>query len=54
MKEDSTQPLIDLDPNELLGLSQVAKVSGKRAADGRLLSKVGLEGPPPPSDPSDI
>ena len=45
MKEDSTQPLIDLDPNELLGLSQVAKVSGKPAADGRLLSKVGPEGP---------
>ena len=39
MKEDSTQPLLDLDPNELLGLSQVAKVSGKPAADGRLLSK---------------
>ena len=47
MKEDSTQPLIDLDPNELLGLSQVAKVSGEPAADGRLLSKVGPEGPPP-------
>jgi len=47
MKEDSTQPLIDLDPNELLGLSHVAKVSGKPAADGRLLSKVGPEGPPP-------
>jgi hypothetical protein len=46
MKEDSTQPLIDLDPNELLGLSQVAKVSGKQAATGRLLSKVG-EGPRP-------
>jgi hypothetical protein len=46
MKEDSTQPLIELDPNELLGLSQVAKVSNKTAADGRLLSKVG-EGPGP-------
>ena len=46
MKEDSTQPLIDLDPRELLGLSQVAKVSNKPAADGRLLSKVG-EGPGP-------
>ena len=50
MKEDSTQPLIDLDPRELLGLSQVAKVSDKPAADGRLLSKVG-EGPPPPVSP---
>jgi len=28
-------------------LSQVAKVSNKTAADGRLLSKVGPEGPPP-------
>ena len=45
MKEDSTQPLIDLDPNELLGLSQVAKVSGKQAATGRLLNKIGGEGP---------
>ena len=45
MKEDSTQPLIDLDPRELLGLSQVAKVSNKPAADGRLLNKVGGEGP---------
>jgi len=44
MKEDHTQPLIELDPRELLGLSQVAKVSDKPAADGRLLSKVG-EGP---------
>ena len=49
MKEDSTQSLIDLDPNELLGLSQVVKVSGKREAVGRVLSKVGFEGPPPPS-----
>ena len=46
MKEDSTQPLINLDPRELLGLSQVAKVSNKTAADGRLLNKVG-EGPNP-------
>ena len=29
-------------------MSQIAKVSGKPAADGRLLSKVGAEGPPPP------
>ena len=49
---------IDLDPNELLGLSQVAKVS--RIADkpevlSRVLSKIGLEGPPPGSlrDPVD-
>ena len=48
MKEESTEPIIDLDPSELLGLSQVAKVSGKREAVGRLLSKVGAEGPPPP------
>jgi hypothetical protein len=38
MKEDST---IELDPRDLLGLSQVAKVSGKQAATGRLLNKVG-------------
>ena len=49
MKEDSTQPLIDLDPNELLGFGQVAKVSGKQEAVGRLLNKVGTEGPPPPA-----
>jgi hypothetical protein len=48
MKEESTEPIVDLDPNELLGLSQVAKVSGKWEAVGRLLSKVGAEGPPPP------
>ena len=47
MKEErALSPIIDLDPRELLGLSQVAKVSGKPAADGRLLSKVG-EGPYP-------
>src|SRR5690349_7854694 len=46
MKEGSTQPFIELDPRELLGLSQVAKVSDKPAADGRMLSKVG-EGPGP-------
>ena len=51
MKEDSTELLIDLDPNELLGLSQVVKVSGKQEAVGRLLSKVGTEGPPPPVSP---
>jgi hypothetical protein len=41
MKEDSigTEPLIELDPRELLGLSQVAKVSGEHAATGRLLIK---------------
>ena len=44
MKEDSTQPPIELDPRELLGLSQVAKVSGKQENVGRVLSKVG-EGP---------
>jgi len=48
MEEDSTQPL-DLDPDELLGLSQVAKVSGKQEDVGRVLSKVGTEGPPPPA-----
>ena len=51
MKEVSTgtEPIIELDPRELLGLSQVAKVSGKQEAVGRLLSKVG-EGPgTPPS-----
>jgi hypothetical protein len=40
---------IDLDPSELLGLSQVAKVSGvlgKPDTLGRLLSKVGENGPP--------
>lgn len=43
---------IDLDPNELLGLSQIAKVSeglGKPGALGQVLSKIGPEGPPPPS-----
>ena len=47
---------IDLDPNELLGLSQVAKVS--RIPDepdvlSRLLSKIGFEGPPPPGSERD-
>ena len=50
---------IDLDPNELLGLSQVARVS--RISDrpevlSRVLSKIGFEGPPPPAslrDPVD-
>ena len=47
MKEGSigTEPLVELDPRELLGLSQVAKVSGEHAATGRLLNKVGGEGP---------
>ena len=50
---------IDLDPNELLGLSQVAKVSripDKPDVLSRVLSKIGLEGPPPPGsqrDPAD-
>ena len=50
MKKDSigSEPPIELDPRELLGLRQVAKVSGKLAATSRLLSKVGAEGPPPP------
>ena len=42
---------IDLDPNELLGLSQIAKVSeglGKPGALGQVLSKIGPEGPPLP------
>ena len=51
MKDDSTELPIDLDPNELLGLSQVAKVSGKQEDVGRVLSKVGAEGPPPPVSP---
>jgi Chaperone of endosialidase len=49
MKEDNTQPLIELDPRELLGLSQVAEVSGKQEDVGRVLSKVGFEGLRPPS-----
>ena len=43
---------IDLDPNELLGLSQVAKLSripNKPDVLTRVLSKIGLEGPPPGS-----
>jgi len=44
MKEDGTEPRIELNPNELLGLSQVVKVSGKQEDAGRLLSKVGGEG----------
>ena len=38
----------DLDPNELLGLNQIAKVSedlGKLGAFGQVLSKIGTEGP---------
>jgi|SRR5690242_1850946 hypothetical protein len=45
---------IDLDPNELLGLSQIAKVSGgvgKTGGLGQVLSKIGPEGPPP-TDPA--
>ena len=45
---------IDLDPNELLGLSQIAKVSeglGKPGALGQVLSKIGPEGPPLPDLP---
>ena len=45
MKEENTEPVIDLDPRELQGLSQVVKISSKSAADSRLLSKIG-EGPP--------
>jgi hypothetical protein len=50
MQEDQfiAEEPIDLDPSELLGLSQVAKVSGVLAmpdALGRLLSKIGGEGP---------
>ena len=53
VKEESVviEPAIDLDPRELLGLSQVAKVSGKPEAVGRLLCKVGTEGSPPPTIP---
>ena len=43
MKEKSAEPIIDLDPSELLGLSQVVKVSDPEAT-AKLLSKVG-EGP---------
>lgn len=50
MKDDRNAPVIALDPSELLGLSQVVKVSGKQDALGRLLCKVG-EGPPPPVAP---
>lgn len=48
---------IDLDPNELLGLSQIAKVSeglGKPGALGQVLSKVGTEGPPLPDWRADL
>ena len=49
MKEDrtiTTEP-IELDPSELLGFSQVAKVSGVQGEPGdlgRLLSKIGGSG----------
>ena len=45
---------IDLDPNELLGLSQVAKIAGEKGdrwVDARLLSKIG-EGPLPSDRPA--
>lgn len=52
MKVESavTEPTIDLDPTELLGLSQVAKVSDQPATDGpsplaKLLSKIGETAP---------
>ena len=40
---------IELDPSELLGLSQVAKVSGVpgKPVLGRVLNKIGPEGPHP-------
>ena len=41
MKDESPQQVIDLDPNELLGLSQLAGLSPANIA--RLLSKVGGE-----------
>ena len=40
MKEKKP-PIIDLDPSELLGLSQVAKVTADPTAAAKLLSKVG-------------
>ena len=55
MKEDriiADEP-IELDPSELLGFSQVAKVSGAQGKPddlGRLLSKIGFEGETPPGD----
>jgi len=56
MKENGirTEPHIDLDPRELLGLSQVAKVSGKQEDVGRVLSKVGeiIQGTQPRDLPS--
>jgi hypothetical protein len=43
-----TEPVIDLDPSELLGLSQVAEVSGNQPSPlARLLSKIGGEGAEP-------
>lgn len=47
--KDQDKP-IELDPRELLGLSQVAKVSerfGKPSAPGQILNKIGPEAPPP-------
>ena len=50
MREENAKPVIDLDPRELLGLSQVVKVSCKQEDVSRVLSKVGFEGPPPPAE----
>ena len=52
MTENRRGEPIDLDPSELLGLSQIAKIS--RTPDrpdvlSRVLSKIGFEGPPPPA-----
>ena len=43
---------IDLNPSELLGFSQVAKVSGAQNDLGRLMSKIGAGGefPDSPAD----
>ena len=53
MKDETTlnQP-IELDPTELLGLSQVAVVSAGPTANAQLLNKIGPEGPPPTVPPS--
>ena len=44
MEEKGPKPIIELDPRELLGFSQMAKVSAEAKASSKLLSKVG-EGP---------
>jgi hypothetical protein len=53
MKDDQTKAWneVQLDARELLGLSQIAKVSAAEASDGpacigRVLNKVGGESPP--------